>query len=168
MSLCLQPVDLNKLGWTTTRKDDESIANGFNCVSPELATPLEKLTTKSVTGTGAFDVLMQAAKAHLTEEYDNGRITGKEYSTVYLGALTAVLQTATQFLLNEQQVQKINAEIGLVRQQTVTELTNTCDNIPVGLGFNYIPDDPCCIKSIVPDNFSCGGGSSYGGSYGGY
>lgn len=97
---------------------------------------VSRLTTKSVDGTGVFDVLMQATKAHLIEEYNADRITGDEYSKVYVGAMSAVMQTAVQFLLNTQQEEKIQAEIAYTRQKTVTELANTDDDIPVGLGFN--------------------------------
>lgn len=148
MSLNLQPVDLNSLGWTPTQKQASNEAGGADNFEQVLTTPLEKLTTSTINGAGVFDVLMQATKLHLKEEYDAQRITGQEYSTVYLGALSAVLQTATQFLMNEQQVQKINADIGLVRQQTVTELSNTDDNIPVGLGFNFVPETPECIMPV--------------------
>jgi len=111
--------------------------------------PVEKLTSVSVNGTGAFDVLMRATKLHLTEEYEGGRITGNEYATVYLGALAAVLQTSIQFLLNEQQAHQIVAEVGLLRQKTVTELAQTDDNIPVGLGFNYVPKEAVAIPPVT-------------------
>lgn len=138
MSIRLQAVDLSLDGWTSTTQHQTNIENGVGSTEDKvLATPIEKLTTVSLKGSGVFDKLMQAAKMHIKEEYDAQRITGAEYSTVYLGALNAALQTATQFLLNEQQVYKINADIGLVRQQTVTELANTDDNIPEGLGFNF-------------------------------
>ena len=133
-SLRLQPVDLSHKGWTKTTKEQENITAGEVDSGQALHTPLSSLTEEKVDGKGTFDVLMRATKAHLKEEYEANRITGKEYSTVYLGAVTAVLQTSIQFLLNEQQVEKLNADIGLVRQQTVTELTNTDDSIPQGLG----------------------------------
>jgi hypothetical protein len=148
MSLRLQPVDLSNLGWTPTTKESTDIANGLVSTDPLLATPIDTLTTESLSGTGTFDVLMRATKLHLQEEYDAQRITGHEYATVYLGALSAVLQTATQFLMNGQQVNLLNAQIGLIRQQTVTELSNTDDSIPIGLGFNRVPDT---IVTIQPD-----------------
>ena len=154
MSLRLQPVDLSTIGWGTTTNQEDNAENGLASDEKILNTPLEALTTVSIDGSGVFDVLIKATKIHLQEEFDAQRITGKEYATVYLGALTAVLQTATQFLLNEQQVQKINAEIGLVRQQTVTELSNTDDNIPIGLGFNHTP-----VTKVSIDPVSCYDGS---------
>jgi hypothetical protein len=149
MSIRLQPVDYKSLGWPQTTKQQNDVIAGTEPTVEALATPLSTLTTEAVAGTGAFDVLMRATKLHLKEEYDAQRITGNEYAKVYLGALTAVLQTATQFLMNEQQVHLLNAQIGLVRQQTVTELANTDDSIPIGLGFNRVPD---VVTAITPDN----------------
>jgi len=97
---------------------------------------IESLTTGALDGTGVFDKLLQSTKLHLQEEYDRGRITGQEYTTVYLGSLTAVLQQSVQFLLNNKTHEKIGAEIALIRQQTVTELVKTDNLIPAGLGFN--------------------------------
>lgn len=148
MSIRLQAVDLSLSGWTATTLDDTNTELGVGGTEDVvLSTPLEALTTTSTTGTGVFDRLMMAAKQHLQEEYDAKRISGQEYATVYLGTMSTVLQTSIQFLLNEQQVNKINADIGLVRQQTVTELANTDDNIPEGLGFNFTPQE---ITPIPP------------------
>lgn len=62
---------------------------------------LEQLTTKAVDGTGVFDVLMQAISAQLQSEHKANRITGGDYAKVYLRALTQVLATGTQFLLQK-------------------------------------------------------------------
>lgn len=97
---------------------------------------VSRLTTQSLEGTGVFDVLMASTKLHLLEEYNSGRITGEEYTQVYLGALTAVMQQSVTFLLNSQQEEKIIAEIGLVRQKIATELAQTDNTIPLGLAFN--------------------------------
>lgn len=61
---------------------------------------LTDLTEASISGTGVFDVLMRASKNYLDEEFKLQRIRGPEYSQVYLGSLTSVLETAVQFLLN--------------------------------------------------------------------
>jgi hypothetical protein len=105
--------------------------------SAALSAPdVSRLTTRSLEGTGVFDILMASTKLHLKQEYEENRITGEEYATVYLGALQSVMQQAVQFLLNTQQEEKIQSEIALVRQKTVTELAQTDDDLPVGLGFN--------------------------------
>jgi hypothetical protein len=102
------------------------------------ATPIDltELTTMSLTGTGVFDVLMQSMKLHLKDEYDSHRITGKEYAQVCSSMMAAVMQQSVAFLLQQQQILKTQADIALVRQQTVTELAQTDDDIPAGLGFN--------------------------------
>ena len=85
--------------------------------------PLSDLTEAKVTGTGAFDVLMKAAKAHLDEEWSKNRIRGAEYSQVYLGSLTAILDSSVQFLLQKDKYAReadlIQAQIDLIRQQIV-------------------------------------------------
>jgi len=85
--------------------------------------PLSDLTEAKVTGTGAFDVLMKAAKGHLDEEWNKNRIRGAEYSQVYLGSLTAILESSVQFLLQKDKYAReadlIQAQIDLIRQQIV-------------------------------------------------
>lgn len=85
------------------------------------------LTTKTVDGSGVFDVLMQAAAAHLDSEFTKNRIKGSEYAEVYLGAMTQVLQTATQFLLTKQktdlEAQLLEKQIALAEQQRINAVT---------------------------------------------
>ena len=81
--------------------------------------PLSDLTQASLTGEGAFDVLMRATKEHLEAEYRAGHIKGTDYATVYLGSLTQVMQTALTFLLAKQ---KTDLEAQLLQKQI--ELTN--------------------------------------------
>ena len=100
------------------------------------APDIGRLTTAIIEGTGVFDVLMKATKAHLLEEYESGRIDNNQYSEVYLGALGAVLQQSVTYLLNNQSEKKTFAEIGLIRQKIATELSNTSDTILDGLAFN--------------------------------
>lgn len=80
------------------------------------------LTTSTVPGTGVFDLMMEAVKARLTEEFQAGRIKGPEYATVYLGALTATMNAAVDFLLRKDiadaERDKILAEITLLESQT--------------------------------------------------
>lgn len=72
------------------------------------------LTQATLAGTGVFDVLMRANKAHLDAEFTKNRIKGAEYATVYLGSLTQVLQTAVQFLLSKE---KADLEAQLLEKQ---------------------------------------------------
>lgn len=72
------------------------------------------LTLATLEGSGVFDVLMRANKAHLEAEFNKGRIKGAEYSTVYLGSLTQVMQTALSFLLAKE---KTDLEAQLLQKQ---------------------------------------------------
>lgn len=80
------------------------------------------LTQATLEGNGIFDVLMKANKAHLESEFQKGRIKGPEYSTVYLGSLTQVMQTALQFLLSKEKTSLENLvlekQIALADAQT--------------------------------------------------
>ena len=72
------------------------------------------LTQATLEGTGIFDVLMRANKAHLEAEFNKNRIKGADYATVYLGSLTQVMQTALQFLLTKE---KTDLEAQLLQKQ---------------------------------------------------
>lgn len=90
------------------------------------AITIANLTQATVDGTGVFDVLMRANKAHLEAEFAKGRIKGSEYATVYLGSLQAVLQTAFQYVLQEN---KVNQDILVMEKQILLlqsqiEMTN--------------------------------------------
>lgn len=75
---------------------------------------IKDLTESKVEGTGVFDLLMKANKAHLLEEFQANRITNQNYSTVYLGSLESVMSTALTFLL---QREKVNLEAKLLENQ---------------------------------------------------
>lgn len=75
---------------------------------------INDLTLTTLDGTGVFDVLMRATKAHLDSEFEKNRIRGPEYSTVYLGSLESVMRTSLEFLL---QNQRIALEAQLLEQQ---------------------------------------------------
>jgi|JYMV01.1.fsa_nt_gi hypothetical protein len=92
-------------------------------------TQASSLTTSTdgkytVTGSGIFDDLMEAANAHLSAQFNLGRITGKDYATVYLGALQSSLQGSVQFILGKQQADK---QADLVTKQIITEEKKTLD-----------------------------------------
>ena len=72
------------------------------------------LTEAKLAGSGVYDVLMRATKAHLEAEYTNNRIKGSDYATVYLGSMQHTLDAALQFLL---QNQKIALEAQLLEKQ---------------------------------------------------
>jgi hypothetical protein len=57
---------------------------------------------------------MTSVKAHLEQEYTQNRITGSDYSNVYLSAMTAVMQQSVAFLLSKE---KAGHEADLAAQQ---------------------------------------------------
>lgn len=103
-----------------------------NIYSPDVS----KLTTGEIDGSGIFDKMMQISLLHVKDEYDSGRISGSDYANVYLGIITSMMQSAVQYALSYQEIAKLNAEIGLLRQKTQTELAQTSDVLIAGLGFN--------------------------------
>lgn len=76
--------------------------------------PIDEFTTAAIDGTGVFDVLMQANKAHLLHEFEKGRIKGPEYANVYLGSLEQTMQTAVEFFI---QSTKSKLEALLIEKQ---------------------------------------------------
>lgn len=82
---------------------------------------LESLTTTTLDGTGVYDVLMRANKAHLDAEFGKNRIKGAEYATVYLGSLQSVLTASITFLLqkdkNDLEVQLLKIQLLLANKQ---------------------------------------------------
>jgi hypothetical protein len=85
------------------------------------AIPISNLTQATIDGNGVFDVLMKANKAHLEAEFAKNRIKGTEYSTVYLGSLTQVMQTALAFVLAQSKTdlenQLLQKQIEVAEQQ---------------------------------------------------
>lgn len=80
-------------------------------IDTELIPPItvEDFTTalqanSDVDGTGVFDIMMNSVRANVYEEFEEGRITGVEYSTVYLAAMNSAGDRALQFLLNKDKV----------------------------------------------------------------
>lgn len=60
---------------------------------------VEDLTSGTTDGTGVFDVLMRANKAHIQQEFEKGRLTGENYARVYLGMVEGAMAQSTAFLL---------------------------------------------------------------------
>ena len=63
----------------------------------------EDLTTLELDGTGVFDKLMRANKAHLMQEFEKGRITGEQYAKTYIEMTTGVMNMSLQFVLQREQ-----------------------------------------------------------------
>ena len=102
---------------------------------------LVDLTEATLSGDGAFDVLMRASKAHLEAEFASNRIRGTEYANVYLGSMTEVMAGAIRFLLEkdkaayeaalveaqvrnmEAQILLTGAQVDLAKQQLLNAIT---------------------------------------------
>lgn len=82
------------------------------------AISITDLTTKETDGTGVFDDLMTTVQVRLEQEYDKNRIQGSDYSKLYLGAITAVLQQSISFLLQKQAADK---QADLITAQILNE-----------------------------------------------
>lgn len=77
---------------------------------------IDDLTTGTVDGTGCFDILMKALKAHLYDEYSSGRIIGAEYAKAYIASTQVAMQNAVQFVLQKDAAywSAIQAQLGAI------------------------------------------------------
>lgn len=57
-------------------------------------------------GTGVFDQLMMAINGNIKVQFDEGRIKGEEYATVYLGSMQSAITEGMKFLLNRKSIEK--------------------------------------------------------------
>ena len=80
-------------------KIPEALSNALQGVPDKLTVDL--LTERVVDGNGCFDSIMTALKAHLTVEYEAGRVTGAEYTKAYIASMQGALQFAVQYLLGK-------------------------------------------------------------------
>lgn len=62
---------------------------------------IEDVTTGSLTGSGAFDTLMRGFRAHLEEEFNQGRITGDDYTKAYIALTESAMNQSIAFLLGK-------------------------------------------------------------------
>jgi hypothetical protein len=108
--------------------------------------------TATDVGTGSFDVLMNSVALQIQKQFDEQRITGGDYATVYLGGLQAVLTQSMSFAMQQEEAglkadlvteqiskviaetdavigttAKLYAEIALLDQKQVTEKAQTTD-----------------------------------------
>lgn len=79
-------------------------------------------TANIVTGDGVFDNMMETLNKHIDAQYQLGRITGTDYSTVYLGAIQTAITESMRFVLQQQIAEKQTdseaAKVDLVKRQT--------------------------------------------------
>lgn len=102
---------------------------------------LADLTTAKVGGSGVFDTLMTAMVAHLDAEYTGQRLKGQDYAQVYLGSLTAVLNSSVAFLLSRDEA---GSKIALIEAQ-IKKLTQETANLVLE-GDNLIAQN-CLLKA---------------------
>lgn len=62
---------------------------------------IEDLTTGNTTGPGAFDALMRGFRSHLLLEFEQGRITGNDYTKAYIALTESAMNSAVTFLLGK-------------------------------------------------------------------
>ena len=101
-------IDFNDPQWQIP----QSIVDALN-EAPEPVT-LAALTEQVVGGSGVFDGLMTALRAHLKVEMQANRITGAEYVKAYIALTEAAMTNAVQFLINRDQARwkGIEAQLG--------------------------------------------------------
>lgn len=84
---------------------------------------IEELTSGTVDGTGAFDVIMKSMKAHLQEEYKASRISGAEYTKAYIAMVQSAMDQGVQFVLQKDQAMwaAINAQMAAITGRIAME-----------------------------------------------
>lgn len=90
---------------------------------------INELTQGTVGGTGVFDVLMQAVKAHLKGEFEAGRIRGTDYANAYTMSVGQVLAQASQYAT---QRAKLEAELKLLDAQLARTAAESMNLIKQG------------------------------------
>lgn len=90
---------------------------------------INELTEGTVGGTGVFDVLMQAVKAHLKGEFEAGRIRGTDYANAYTMSVGQVLSEASQYAI---QRAKLETELKLLDAQLARTAAESMNLIKQG------------------------------------
>lgn len=93
----LPPIDYNDDIFEIPADVLEAIKKGVHLVSND------DLTTTKIDGSGTFDIMMRAHKAHLQIEYEKNRITGAEYTKAYTTLTDSAMSAAVNFLLQKDQ-----------------------------------------------------------------
>lgn len=76
---------------------------------------------------GTFDALMAGVAAHLDKQYKMNRITGDDYSKVYLALTEAAMANAVQFVLQKDVTKwaALNAQLGAITARVLLETEKT-------------------------------------------
>ena len=79
---------------------------------------ITKLTECTLEGSGVLDKLLHTARVHLQDEFQQGRITGKEYSNAYIAIYDRMVQSAITYTLAAEK-----APYGIALTEAQTALT---------------------------------------------
>lgn len=96
-------------------------------------TPTYPQYTNLALNEGLFDQLMATVKHHLDIEFADQRLTGDNYSKVYLGSMEAVMANTTQYLLGIMLIQE--KKDNLLLQNQILELQR--DELQFKIDFIY-------------------------------
>ena len=82
---------------------------------------ITKLTECTLEGSGVLDKLLHTARVHLQDEFQQGRITGKEYSNAYIAIYDRMVQSAIAYALAAEkapyEIAQLEAQTALTEEQ---------------------------------------------------
>ena len=82
---------------------------------------ITKLTECTLEGSGVLDKLLTTARVHLQDEFQQGRITGKEYSNAYIAIYDRMVQSAIAYTLAAEkapyEIAQLEAQTTLIEEQ---------------------------------------------------
>ena len=82
---------------------------------------ITKLTECTLEGSGVLDKLLNTARVHLQDEFQQGRITGKEYSNAYIAIYDRMVQSAIAYTLAAEkapyEIAQLEAQTALTEEQ---------------------------------------------------
>lgn len=106
---------------------------------------IENLTNGSITddgsgntvwvGTGVFDTLISAINSNIKIQYDEGRLSGADYASVYLGSMQSAIAQSMQFILSEKAIEADVAnkekQLEILQKQLETEEFKVNELLPL-------------------------------------
>lgn len=84
-----------------------------------MAVTIKDFTGGATQESGLFEELMRTVESHTKTQFEANRLTGKEFSTVYLGSLQSAMSSALQFTLTKETT---NKQIELLAAQVSGQL----------------------------------------------
>jgi len=83
---------------------------------------IEEFTDGTIGGKGIFDGMMVSVEAHLQREYQEGRITGADYTKAYIALVGAAMQNAVQYVTAAEQQHWAGVAARVAAIQGIVEL----------------------------------------------